>query len=118
MGWGTPVCCSLAAGFTVIGVPKTKSGSCSARGMFRSLSTSPHDHHKTVQYMYYIAPYMPTPNCCAINMTQQWLRKHAHWRGGPTTAGSYNPPYHQTARRAHGTMMPPSYMTSNSIPNM
>ena len=47
----------------------------------RSLSTGPHDHHKTFRYMYYIAPQMPTPQCCAINMTLWWLKKHAHWCG-------------------------------------
>ena len=46
----------------------------------RSLSTSPHDHQKTVKYVYYIVRHIPVPKCCAINITLQWLTKHAHWR--------------------------------------
>ena len=59
--------------------------------LVRSLSTSPHDHHKTGQYMYYIAPHMPTPKCCAINMTLQWLKEHAHWRGGAYSSWILHP---------------------------
>ena len=45
----------------------------------RSLSTSPHDHQKTVKYMYYIVRHIPVPKCRAINMTLQWLTKNANW---------------------------------------
>ena len=68
------------------------------------LSTSPHDHHKTVQYMYYIAPHMPTPKCYAINMTLWWLKKHAHWRRGAYSSWIIHPslsPYGTTGSWNH-----------------
>ena len=53
--------------------------------IIHGLSGSPHDHQKTVKYMYYIVHPIPVPKCSAINMTLQWLTKNAHWR-----AASYN----------------------------
>ena len=47
----------------------------------RVLSTEPQDFNSTVRFMYYIAPRLPLPCCCAVFQCLQWLKKHAIWRG-------------------------------------
>ena len=52
----------------------------------RGLSTGPQDFNSTVRFMYYIAPHLPLPHCCAVSRCAvsqclQWLKKHAIWRG-------------------------------------
>ena len=101
MGRGTLVFVAWLQVSRLSGFRKRKVARAAHAAIVHSLSTSPHDHHKTVEYMYYIAPHMPTPKCCAINMTLWWLKKHVHWRGGAYGSWIIHPslsPCHQTAQ--------------------
>ena len=55
---------SRLSGFSVCQVARAAHAA-----IVHSLSTNPHDHQKTVKYMYHIVHHIPVPKCCAINMT-------------------------------------------------
>ena len=61
--------------------------------------------------MYFIAPRLPLPRCCAVSQCLQWLNKHAIWRGNDYSSWSLPTP---SARRRIGGLVPQFPCTSGA----